>query len=103
MDFYERALYNDILASQDPDTGMFVYLMSLQPGGFKTYSTPENSFWCCVGYRHGEPLALRPGHLFARGRLALCESVHRLGIVLAGQRVSWCGRTRNFPIKTRRA
>jgi uncharacterized protein len=49
MDFYERALYNDILASQDPDTGMFVYLMSLQSGGFKTYSTPENSFWCCVG------------------------------------------------------
>jgi uncharacterized protein len=49
MDFYERALYNDILVSQDPDTGMFVYLMSLQPGGFKTYSTPENSFWCCVG------------------------------------------------------
>jgi DUF1680 family protein len=49
MDFYERALYNDILASQDPDTGMFIYLMSLQPGGFKTYSTPEDSFWCCVG------------------------------------------------------
>ena len=37
MDFYERALYNDILASQDPDTGMFVYLMSLKPGHFKTY------------------------------------------------------------------
>lgn len=49
MDFYEEALYNDILASQDPQTGMFVYLMSLKPGGFKTYSTPENSFWCCVG------------------------------------------------------
>ncbi len=49
MDFYERALYNDILASQDPETGMFVYLMSLNPGGFKTYSTPEDSFWCCVG------------------------------------------------------
>ncbi len=48
MDFYERALYNDILASQDPETGMFVYLMSLNPGGFKTYSTPEDSFWCCV-------------------------------------------------------
>jgi DUF1680 family protein len=28
---------------------MFVYLMSLTPGHFKTYSTPENSFWCCVG------------------------------------------------------
>jgi uncharacterized protein len=49
MDFYERALYNDILVSQDPDTGMFVYLMSLEPGGFKTYSTPHDSFWCCVG------------------------------------------------------
>jgi DUF1680 family protein len=49
MDFYERALYNDILASQDPDTGMFVYLMSLKPGHFKVYSTPEDSFWCCVG------------------------------------------------------
>jgi hypothetical protein len=49
MDFYERALYNDILASQDPETGMFVYLMSLKPGSFKTYSTPEDSFWCCVG------------------------------------------------------
>ena len=23
--------------------------MSLKPGHFKTYSTPENSFWCCVG------------------------------------------------------
>ena len=49
MDFYERALYNDILASQDPDAGMFTYFMSLKPGHFKTYSTPENSFWCCVG------------------------------------------------------
>ncbi|HUZ07791.1 MAG TPA: beta-L-arabinofuranosidase domain-containing protein, partial [Candidatus Paceibacterota bacterium] len=49
MDFYERALYNDILASQDPQTGMFTYFISLKPGHFKVYSTPENSFWCCVG------------------------------------------------------
>jgi uncharacterized protein len=49
MDFYERALYNHILASQDPQRGMFVYLMSLKPGHFKTYSEPEDSFWCCVG------------------------------------------------------
>jgi len=28
---------------------MFVYLMSLKPGHFKNYSTPEDSFWCCVG------------------------------------------------------
>ncbi len=49
MDFYERALYNHILASQDPVQGMFVYLMSLKPGHFKTYSRPLDSFWCCVG------------------------------------------------------
>lgn len=48
-DFYERALYNHILASQEPETGMFTYYMSLKPGHFKTYSTPENAFWCCVG------------------------------------------------------
>ncbi len=48
-DFYERALYNHILASQDPERGMFTYFMSLQPGFFKTYSTPFDSFWCCVG------------------------------------------------------
>ncbi|HEU5080958.1 MAG TPA: beta-L-arabinofuranosidase domain-containing protein [Opitutaceae bacterium] len=49
IDFYERGLYNHILASQDPAQGMFTYLMSLEPGHYKTYSTPENSFWCCVG------------------------------------------------------
>jgi uncharacterized protein len=48
-DFYERALYNDILASQEPRHGMYTYFMSLKPGLFKTYSTPVDSFWCCVG------------------------------------------------------
>lgn len=49
MDFYERALFNHILASQDPQTGMFIYFLSLKPAHFKIYSQPENSFWCCVG------------------------------------------------------
>ena len=48
-DFYERALYNDILASQEPRKGMFTYFMSLKPGMYKTFSTPVDSFWCCVG------------------------------------------------------
>jgi uncharacterized protein len=48
-DFEERALYNHILASQEPRRGMFTYFMSLKPGHFKTYSTPHDSFWCCVG------------------------------------------------------
>lgn len=48
-DYYERVLYNQILASQEPEHGMFTYFISLKPGHFRTYSTPENSFWCCVG------------------------------------------------------
>ena len=48
-DYYERALYNHILASQEPRQGMFAYFMSLAPGHFRTYSTPFESFWCCVG------------------------------------------------------
>jgi DUF1680 family protein len=48
-DYYERALYNHILASQEPEQGMFAYFMSLKPGHFRTYSTPTDSFWCCVG------------------------------------------------------
>jgi hypothetical protein len=49
MDFYERALLNHILASQDPATGMMIYYCPLKPGAFKTYSKPDASFWCCVG------------------------------------------------------
>jgi len=49
MDFYERGLFNHILASQDPATGMMCYYVPLKPGAFKTYSTPDQSFWCCVG------------------------------------------------------
>jgi uncharacterized protein len=49
MDFYERALFNHILASQDPATGGVIYYCPLKPGAFKTYSKPDTSFWCCVG------------------------------------------------------
>lgn len=49
MNYYENALYNHILASQDPESGMKTYFMSTEPGHFKVYSTPEDSFWCCVG------------------------------------------------------
>ncbi|MGH9823478.1 MAG: beta-L-arabinofuranosidase domain-containing protein, partial [Blastocatellia bacterium] len=49
MDFYERGLFNQILASQDPATGMMCYYVPLKPGSYKSFSTPEDSFWCCVG------------------------------------------------------
>ena len=49
MDYYERALYNQILGSQDPDSGGMTYFYSLKPGHFKIYSTPFDAMWCCVG------------------------------------------------------
>jgi len=48
-DFYERALFNGILASQDPDSGMMTYFQATRPGYVKLYCTPEDSFWCCTG------------------------------------------------------
>lgn len=48
-DYYERALYNHILASQQPTKGGFVYFTPMRPGHYRVYSQPETSMWCCVG------------------------------------------------------
>jgi len=48
-DYYERALYNHILASQNQEDGNVCYYVSLRPGDKKMYSDKFNSFWCCVG------------------------------------------------------
>ncbi|MEN6306608.1 MAG: beta-L-arabinofuranosidase domain-containing protein [Anaerohalosphaeraceae bacterium] len=48
-DYYERALYNHILAHQHPVTGMFKYKGFLDMPARKNFSDPFNSFWCCVG------------------------------------------------------
>ncbi|PHQ30547.1 beta-L-arabinofuranosidase domain-containing protein [Leeuwenhoekiella nanhaiensis] len=48
IDFYERALYNHILSTQNPEGG-FVYFTPMRPGHYRVYSQPETSFWCCVG------------------------------------------------------
>ena len=51
LDYLERALYNHILASQDPESGGFTYYVSLMPGGFKSFSKGYDleGVWCCVG------------------------------------------------------
>jgi len=47
-DFIERALYNHILASQEPERGGFVYFTSMRPGHYRTYSSDTEDFWCCT-------------------------------------------------------
>ena len=51
MDYYERGLYNHILASQDARSshGFTTYFVPLKPGGQKGYSNDYNSFSCCHG------------------------------------------------------
>jgi DUF1680 family protein len=49
FDFYERVHLNHILAHQNPATGMFAYFMPLSAGARRTWSTHDDSFWCCVG------------------------------------------------------
>ncbi len=49
MDYCERALYNHILSTEEPDKGGFVYFTSMRSGHYRVYSQPQTSFWCCVG------------------------------------------------------
>jgi DUF1680 family protein len=53
-DYYERGLYNHILASQHPETGMMCYYVPLRTGMSRGsppfgFSRPTASFWCCTG------------------------------------------------------
>jgi len=49
MDYYEKALFNSILSTQDPRTGMMMYFVTLAPGRWKIYNLPTECFWCCTG------------------------------------------------------
>lgn len=49
MDYYERLLFNHRMGTMDPETGTTMYYLPLQSGLWKTYATPDNSFWCCNG------------------------------------------------------
>jgi hypothetical protein len=52
LDYYERALYNHILASIDRSEDMnklFTYFVPLRSGGFRTYTSAFNDWSCCHG------------------------------------------------------
>lgn len=48
-DFYEHALLNHLLSTQDPATGGYVYFTSLRPESYRIYSQVNTAMWCCVG------------------------------------------------------
>lgn len=47
--YIERALYNGILAQQNPNTGMVAYFLPTGPGGKKVWGSETHDFWCCDG------------------------------------------------------
>ena len=48
-DYQERALFNHILASQDPDDGRVCYMVPVGRGVQHEYQGKSQSFTCCVG------------------------------------------------------
>ena len=92
-DYYERALFNHVLASQHP-AGGFVYFTPMRPNHYRVYSQVDLGMWCCVGSgieshaRHGQFVythdELAPGgpalfvHLFAASSLDWREQGLRL-------------------------
>ena len=48
-DYQERALFNHILASQDPDDGRVCYMVPVGRGVQHEYNGKFDSFTCCVG------------------------------------------------------
>ena len=48
-DYWERNLWNGVLAQQHPETGMISYFLPLHAGAEKSWGTPTEDFWCCHG------------------------------------------------------
>jgi uncharacterized protein len=49
MDFVERAMINHLAANIGRNPGEFGYFLGLGAVGVKVFSTPYDSWWCCVG------------------------------------------------------
>ena len=49
MDFVERAMINHLAANIGREPGEFGYFLGLDSVGVKVFSTPYDSWWCCVG------------------------------------------------------
>lgn len=88
-DFYERALYNHILASINPARPGFVYFTPIRPAHYRVYSQPDQCFWCCVGTgienpgRYGEFIyALATNGLYVNLFIPSEGSATNLGLTL---------------------
>jgi DUF1680 family protein len=80
-DYYERALYNHILASQNPVNGMMSYYLPLAYAA-KEYCTHEDSFWCCTGTgvenhaKYGDSIYFHQGQTDLWANLFIASELH---------------------------
>ena len=84
-DYYERALYNGILASQDPESGMMTYFQATRPGYVRLFHTPERSFWCCTGTGMENHAKYGDSIYFHERRRAVGQSLHPVGRDVEGE------------------
>jgi len=49
LDYYERALFNSRLGTQNLEDGGMSYFLPLGSGFWKYFNSAYNSFWCCTG------------------------------------------------------
>lgn len=59
-DYWERNLYNGLLAQEHPQTGMVAYYLPLEAGGQKHWGHPTQDFWCCHGSLVQAPAMIAP-------------------------------------------
>ena len=93
-DYYERALYNHILASINTERPGFVYFTPIRPQHYRVYSQPDKCFWCCVGTgienpgRYGEFIyAQATNGLYVNLFIASEITVTNLGLTLRQETV----------------
>ncbi len=48
-DYYERAFFNGILGTQEPESGMLEYYVPQDSGFQRVFGSACDAFWCCTG------------------------------------------------------
>ena len=73
-DYWERNLFNGILAQQHPNTGQVAYFLPMRSGAVKQWGTPTRDFWCCHGTLV-QAHTIHPEHIYYQcaGGLAVAQ------------------------------
>ena len=85
-EFHERALFNHILGSMDPDDGATCYMVPVGAGVRREYAGHASQLHLLRRHRHGEPRAARPRPLLRVRRQAVGEHLRASDRAMGGRR-----------------